>query len=134
MASSTDSNAAGTITVVKDPRLDELAKKEAEFNVQMTVAPKTARGYRLLLLSTNDRPMAMKVRTTLLQRYPDQKVYMSFLPPNIKLKFGNYIDRSEAENMKKEILREKLVTSNIYIVPETIEIKPEKPKEKEADN
>ena len=79
-----------------------------------------------MLLSTNDRTIAMKVRTLLLQRYPEQKVYMSFQPPYIKLKFGNFLDREEAEDYRKEILKNKMVASNIYLSAERIEVKPDK--------
>ena len=118
---------AGKVTVFKDSRLDELAKIEAGFNDVIVAKSKTtAKGYRLMLLSTNDRTLAMKVRTQLLQRYPDQKVYMSFQPPYIKLKFGNFLDKGEAEDYRKEILQNKMVTSNIYLSAERIEVKPEK--------
>ena len=121
---------AGKVIIIKDSRLDELAKIEAAFNEDMVAKAKTtARGYRLMLLSTNDRILAMKVRTQLLQRYPEQKVYMSFQPPYIKLKFGNFLDKEEAEDYRDEILRNKLVTSNIYLSAETIEVKPDKNKE-----
>ena len=121
---------AGKVTIIKDIRLDELAKIEAAFNEDMAAKAKTtARGYRLMLLSTNDRILAMKVRTQLLQRYPEQKVYMSFQPPYIKLKFGNFLDKEEAEDYRNEILKNKLVTSNIYLSAETIEVKPDKNKD-----
>ena len=121
---------AGKVTIIKDSRLDELAKIEAAFNEDMAAKAKTtARGYRLMLLSTNDRILAMKVRTQLLQRYPEQKVYMSFQPPYIKLKFGNFLDKEEAEDYRNEILKNKLVTSNIYLSAETIEVKPDKNKD-----
>ena len=121
---------AGKITIIKDSRLDELTKIEAAFNEDMAAKAKTtARGYRLMLLSTNDRILAMKVRTQLLQRYPEQKVYMSFQPPYIKLKFGNFLDKEEAEDYRKEILKYNLVTSNIYLSAETIEVKPDKNKD-----
>ena len=84
-----------------------------------------------MLLNTNDRPLAMKVRTQLLQHFPEQKVYMSFQPPYIKMKFGNFLDREEAESYKKDISRHKLVSGNIYIVPDNIEVKPDKNKDKE---
>ena len=120
----------GRVTIIKDSRLDELAKIEAAFNEDMAAKAKTtARGYRLMLLSTNDRVLAMKVRTQLLQRYPEQKVYMSFQPPYIKLKFGNFLDKEEAEDYRNEILKNKLVTSNIYLSAETIEVKPDKNKD-----
>lgn len=118
----------GIINVYKDERLDILAKKEAAFNEAnaYTLGPRSARGYRLMLLSTSDRPAAMRLRSELLRRFPEQKVYMSFQPPNIKLRFGNFIDRNDAEKYKKEITRTRLVINNIYVLPETIEVKPEK--------
>ena len=121
----------GKVTVYKDSRLDIVAKKEAEFNEALALGPKSAKGYRLMVLSTNDREKAMSLRARLLQRFPDQKVYMSFQPPYIKLKFGNFLDKAEADQYKKEILDNKLVATNIYLVPEIIEIKPDKNKDKE---
>jgi hypothetical protein len=131
LAQTTDTTVSGMVTVIKDSRLNELAKKELAYNEALAAAVKTAKGYRLKLLSTDNRPLAMKVRTQLLQRFPEQKVYMSFQPPYIQLKFGNFIDKEEAENYRNEIVKYKLVTSNIYLVQETIEIKPEKNKDKE---
>lgn len=121
----------GKVTVFKDTRLDILAKKEAEFNEALALGPKSAKGYRLMVLSTNDRAQAMNLRARLLQRFPEQKVYMSFQPPYIKLKFGNFLEKTEADQYKKEITSNKLVTTNIYLVPEIIEIKPDKNKDKE---
>jgi hypothetical protein len=121
----------GKVIIYKDSRLDILAKKEAEFNEALALGPKSAKGYRLMVLSTNDREKAMSLRARLLQRFPEQKVYMSFQPPYIKLKFGNFLEKSEADQYKKDIMDNKLVTTNIYLVPEIIEIKPDKNKEKE---
>jgi hypothetical protein len=132
-SSTPDSTTKGKLTVIKDNRLDELAKKEASFNEIVNLSPKSGNGYRLMVLSTNDRPLAMKVRAELLQRYPDQKIYMSFQPPNIKLKFGNYAEKADAENVRKEMLKNKIVTGNIYIVPDKIEIKPDKNKDASGD-
>lgn len=127
----------GSVTVFKDSRLDVLAKKETEFNdAKLPNGTYAGKGFRLMLLSTSDRAMAMKIRAQLLQRYPDQKVYMSFQAPYLKLKFGNFIDKNEAEKFKNEITKAKLITTNIYVVPEMIEVKADntKDKEKEKDN
>ena len=125
----------GKVTIYKDSRLNILAKKEAAFNEAngYSLGPRSAKGYRLMLLSTNDRPAAMKLRAQLLQRFPEQKVYMSFQPPYIKLRFGNFVDKADADKYKKEITRTKLVTNNIYLLNETIEVKPDKDKEKETN-
>ncbi len=130
---SQQSDIPGTVNVFKDNRLDIFAKKEIEYNEALALGPRNAKGYRLMLLSTNDRALAMNVRAQLLQRFPDQKVYMSFQPPNIKLKFGNFLEKPEAEKYKTEIARIKLITTNIYLVPEIIEVKPDKNKEKENE-
>jgi hypothetical protein len=121
-----DTGIAGKITVYKDSRLDVLAKKEAVINETSALGPRSAKGYRLMLLSTSDRPAAMSLRSQLLQRFPEQKVYMSFQPPYIKIRFGNFLEKADAEKYKKDIIRTKLVTNNIYLLPEIIEIKPDK--------
>ena len=119
----------GKVTVLKDSRLDILTRREAEFNEAIANGPRTTQGYRLMVMSTSDRSLAMNIRAQLLQRYPEQKVYMSFQPPNIKIKFGNFFDRAEADQYRQEFVRNKLVSSNIYIVPENIEIKGDKLRE-----
>ncbi|MEI8060304.1 MAG: hypothetical protein WCG67_09110, partial [Ferruginibacter sp.] len=87
-----DSVITGTVIVTKDPRLDILAKKEVEFNKLAALGPKAAQGFRLLVVNSNDRNYAMKIRAQLLQAYPEQKVYMTYQEPFIKLKFGNFLD------------------------------------------
>jgi hypothetical protein len=121
-----DSTTHGTVTVIKDYRIDVLFKKMAEYNESIVAGVRNAKGYRLMLLSTNDRNAAMQLRSVLLQQYPDQKVYMTFQSPYIKLKFGNFLERSDAEKFRKQLTSQKLVNGNIYILPEMIEVKPEK--------
>ncbi len=133
----TDSIITGTAVVIKDPRIDILGKKMAEYNASLgTVTYKngltSAKGYRLMVLSTNDREFAMKIRAQLYQMFPDQKQYMSYQMPNIKIKFGNFLERNDADKARKLILSTKLVTGNIYVLPETIEVKPPK-EEKEKE-
>lgn len=119
----------GNITVFMDSRLELLAKKEAELNEAIANGPKFAKGFRLMVLSTNDRTQAMNLRARLLQLFPEQKIYMSFQPPHIKVKLGNFLEKTEAEQYKKEIILNKLVSTEIYLLPEIIEIKTEKNKE-----
>ena len=131
---SKDTTNMGKVTVFQDSRLDALVKKEGESNEIYSLGPRSAKGYRLMLLNTSDRPAAMKLRSQLLERYPEQKLYMSFQPPYIKIKFGNFLEEEEAEKYKKEIIKNKLIVNNIYLLPEIIEIKPDKDKEKESTN
>jgi hypothetical protein len=128
-AQTTDSANTGKITVAKDPRLDILAKKELEFNKVAALGPKAAKGYRLLVVNSNDRNFAMKVRAQLLQTFPEQKVYMTFQAPFIKLKFGNFTDKNDAEKYRKMITNSKIITNNVFVVPDIVEVKPDKNKE-----
>lgn len=122
----------GNVTVNKDPRLDMLGKKLAEYNEAVAAKKaRAAKGYRLMLLSTSDRSRAMSVRSALIQQFPDHKVYMIFQSPFIKLKFGNFIDKKEAEAVRKQLLASGIISGNIYLIQETVEVKPEPRMEEE---
>jgi hypothetical protein len=116
------------VVVIRDPRLDLLEKKEYELNV---LSMKSAKGYRLLVMSSSDRAKVMSTRAKLLQQFPEQKVYMAFQAPNIKLKFGNFTDKSEAEHYRDLISSQKITTNNVYVVPDIVEVKPDKLKDKD---
>lgn len=128
-----DTATTGKITIYQDSRMDTLVKKEIESNEIYMLGPKLTKGYRLMLLNTNNRTAAMNLRAQLLKRYPDQKVYMSYQPPYIKIKFGNFADEEEAEKFKKEIIKVKIVANNIYVLPEIVETKPARNTEKENE-
>jgi hypothetical protein len=75
----------------------------------------------------------MAVRAKLLQQFPDQKVYMTFQFPYIKLKFGNFVEKADAERFRDLLTKMQIVTTNVYVVPEVVEVKPDKVKVKEED-
>jgi len=116
------------VIIFKDPRLDLLAKKEMEFNANSV---RSAKGYRLFVLKSNDRNEVMRVRSQLLQTFPDQKPYMIFQAPFIKLKFGDFVEKADAEKARDLILKTKIVPGSVYLVPEIVEVKPDKNKETE---
>ena len=118
----------GKVTVMKDPRLDILGKKELEFN---TLGLKAAKGFRLLVMNSNDRDKVMAVRAKLLQAFPDQKVYMTFQFPYLKLKFGNFVEKADAERFRDLLTKMNIVTTNVYVVPEVVEVKADKLKQEE---
>ena len=122
----TDTLVNGNVTVIKDPRIEILGNKMAEYYESLSHKTRMGQGYRLLVLNTNDRILAMNVRTQLLQLYPEHKLYTIFKSPFIRLKFGNFEDQEEAEKMKNQLLAAGIITGNIYVVPERIEIKPDK--------
>lgn len=124
----TDSVIRGTVSIVKDERIDLLGKKMTEYNESLANKIHLVKGYRLMLLSTTDRTRAMEVRSQLMQQFPEHNVYMTFQSPYIRLKFGNFIEKDDAEKMRKTLVQAKLITGNIYVVPEMVEMKPDKTK------
>ena len=113
------------VVIKKDARVDVLGKKMLAYNIGLSKNIRSGKGYRLMVLSTNDRNLAMQLRSKLLQQYPEHKVYMIYQNPFIKLKMGNFVEKEEAENFKKQLLKQKIMPGNIYVLPENIELKPE---------
>lgn len=118
----TDSTVA-KVTINKDPRLDILAKVQVDMNKN---AARFGKGYRLFVLKSDNREYAMKVRAYLLQNFPEEKVIMTYQSPFIKMKFGDFVEKKDAEKVRDQILKGGVVTGNIYVVPDTIELKPDK--------
>ena len=111
------------VIIHKDPRIDILQKKQLELNTNfLKVIARSAMGYRLQVLSTNDRVLAMKTRTDLLQKFPEQKNYMIYQAPYVKLRFGNFRTKDEAEIYRKQISK-MLNGATIYLIEERIEVK-----------
>src|SRR6478672_3913110 len=61
-----DSMVYGKVTLQKDRRMDILGDKMYEYNVSLSKKARMGKGYRLMLLSTSDRNLAMNLRTRLL--------------------------------------------------------------------
>ncbi len=132
-ATPADTTLPGKVTVNKDPRLDLLAKAQVDIAIMNTkMAARFTKGYRLFVLKTDDRDYAMKVRAYLLQNFPEEKVIMTYQAPFIKMKFGDFVDKEDAEKVKKQITRDGVVKGGIYVVPDTIEVKPDKDAKEET--
>jgi hypothetical protein len=112
------------IVVHKDPRIDMLVKKQIEINEASTrSARRFAPGYRILVLNTNNREKVLAAKTQIYKRYPDLKTYMMWQAPFFKLKVGNFRDREEAEAFLPEM--KKIFPTGVYVLKETIEVRPE---------
>lgn len=112
------------VVVFKDYRLDILKRKELEINTAiLKEQARRAQGYRLMVLNTNDKDYAFKIRAELLKMFPEQKLYMWFANPYIRIKFGNFKTKEEADIYRKQISN-LLNGASIYYIPETIEVDP----------
>lgn len=117
---------SNNVFVVKDSRIDLLAKKKAEINKKAADARRPTKGYRIQVLNTTDRNQALAAKSKLLAQYPEHKTYLMYTAPYFKIRFGNFVERAEADELKKELA--KMFPTGVFIIPSDIEYKapPEK--------
>ncbi len=114
-----------TLIVHKDDRMDALVKKQASINERSKkITGRTMRGYRLLVLNTNSRDEAIDAKTKIYKHFPDQKAYLTYQSPFFKLKAGNFQTREEARRYQS--LMNSIFPKGVFIIGDTIEVKPEK--------
>jgi hypothetical protein len=61
-------------------------------------------GYRIQLISTQDRTEALEIKKQADERY-DLPVYIDFEPPNYKVRIGNYSSNEEAMRVQETLRR-----------------------------
>ena len=123
-----DSN---SVIIHTDPRLDLLIDKQAEIN-KATSVKRTDKGYRLLIISTNNRNEAIAAKTKVYTYFPDLKAYLWYQAPYFRVKAGNFKDRKEAEDLQKRM--NGFFPKGVYIMNDIIELKPQKDGDLPDDN
>lgn len=117
-------NAADTIIVHKDARIDILTEKQVAINkiTSKMTANGLFKGYRLQVLNTRSRDDAFKTKASLLENFPDEKVYILYQSPYFKVRIGNFVKRNDAENFRRQL---SLFSANpAYVVEDAIEYIP----------
>ena len=78
----------------------------------------------MLVVNTNKRDEAVAAKTKVYTFFPELKSYLIYQTPYFKLKVGNFKDKKEAEEYRERL--QKYVPKGVYIMNDTIEVKPEK--------
>lgn len=113
---------AGPLVVEKDPRLDQLIKKQIEINdVSTRESRRFVQGFRIQVMNSPDRQKVFAAKAKIYEQFPDYKPYLLYQSPNYKLRVGNFKTQDEAEDAMKQLSR--LFPSGLYIIPDTIELK-----------
>jgi hypothetical protein len=121
---------SSSVTVHKDPRIDQLVKKQIEINEYTTRDDRRyTQGFRILVVSTNDRNKANDAKMKLYKNFPELKAYLMYQSPYFKLKAGNFKDQKEAEVYLKKM--QVYFPTGIYIIRDIIEVNPDKSAELE---
>lgn len=114
----------GSVVVHKDPRLDMLVNKQIEINeITTRQSRRSAPGFRILVISSNNRNTVIDAKTKIYRQFPELKAYMMYQAPFFRLKVGNFRDREEAETYAGDI--QPLFDGKVYVVPDTVEIRPD---------
>ena len=112
------------VVVNKDPRIDMLVNKQIEINeVTTRNSRRAAPGFRILVISSNDRNKVIEAKTKMYREFPELKAYMMYQSPFFRLKVGNFRERPDAEEYLSQIQR--FYPTGVYIVTDTIEVRPE---------
>jgi hypothetical protein len=121
------------VIVHKDARIDLLIKKQVQINEETSrEARRVGKGYRLLVINTNKRDEAVEAKTKVYTFFPELKSYLIYQSPYFKLKVGNFKERKDAEEYRERL--QKYFPKGVFIMNDTIEVKPEKETETVSRN
>ena len=102
-----------------------LEKKQIQINELTTRdARRRVQGFRILVISTNDRNKATNAKIKIYQEFPELRAYLEWQPPYMKLKVGDFKNREEAEPYLSSIQR--FFPTGVYIIRDVIEVNPDK--------
>lgn len=110
------------VVIHKDPRIDLLVKKQIQINEETSrEGRRIGKGYRLLVINTNNRDEATAAKATVYTFFPELKSYLIYQSPYFKLKVGNFRDKKEAEEYQLRL--QKYFPKGVFIMNDTIELK-----------
>lgn len=101
----------GVVNYQADARIDGLMQ-------EFTQHAQTIKGYRVQI-HLGERKAAEDVKRAFLLKYPDVPTYLSWLPPNFRVRVGDLRTRVEAERLLRTL---KADHPGSYIVPDDIEL------------
>jgi len=123
---------SSSVIIHKDDRLDLLVKKQVQINEETSRdARKAGKGFRLMIMNTNNRDEAIAAKTKVYTHFPELKAYLSYQSPYFKLKVGNFKERKDAEEYQKKL--NIYFPKGVFIMNDVIEIKLGKNNEDETN-
>ncbi len=117
------------VELIKDYRIDLLVKKQAQINRVAVYKNSNGdyKGYRIMVMNTNNRGLAYKTRSDILRRYPEQSVYMAYQSPYFKIKMGDFLKKDDAIELKKDL--DKMFKQGVFVIQDIIKLTPEQEEE-----
>lgn len=113
------SQAQGSVTVHKDPKIDNVLEYMYR---QMVPLRERLWGFRLQLLTTSSREQANNMKSDFIGLYPQVRSYVTYSAPTFKVRVGDFRTREEASEFMLEI-RPRF--PGAFIVEDLVEIRNE---------
>ena len=99
--------------------LPSFSTEEIDNKDNLDLSSDLVKGYRVQIIISQNENELKEIQESLMQSV-DQKIYIIFELPNYKLRVGNFLNRKEAENFQKKIVR--LGYRTAWVVPTMIEM------------
>ena len=99
--------------------LPSFSSEEIDKKDNLDLSSDLVKGYRVQIIISQNENELKEIQESLMQSV-DQKIYIIFELPNYKLRVGNFLNRKEAENFQKKIVR--LGYRTAWVVPTMIEM------------
>jgi len=99
--------------------LPSFSTEEIDKKDNLDLSNDLVKGYRVQIIISQNENELKEIQESLMQSV-DQKIYIIFELPNYKLRVGNFLNRKEAENFQKKIVR--LGYRTAWVVPTMIEM------------
>jgi hypothetical protein len=110
------------VVVTKDPRIDQLVKKQIEINeVTTRESRRFVQGFRIQVANSPDRDKVLAAKAKVYEQFPDWKAYLLYQSPNYKLRVGNFKTQEEPQHAVKQMT--KFIPGGVYIIQDVIELK-----------
>jgi uncharacterized protein YdhG (YjbR/CyaY superfamily) len=105
------------VSQAEPPHINEQVNGVIEQIASRNKAKTTERGYRIQVFSGNNRTEYEKARGYILQYFPNLETYVSYSQPTYKLKVGDFLSRTEAENhlssLQSRFVAAKIIYDNV---------------------
>lgn len=108
----------GTVTVIKDPRIDTVLAKRAELS-NSPLSANAANGFRVQFFMGSNRTEAYSAQAKFNELYPEIRTYISYTEPNFKVKAGDFKTRLEASRLMEQLRKQ---FTSLIIIPEKINL------------
>jgi len=98
----------GTVTEVKDPRIDSVIAKRLELSKQPSSpqAQNSGNGFRVQIFMGSNRTDAYNSQAKFNDLYPDIKSYIIYIEPDFKVKVGDFRTRLEASRLMEQLRKQ----------------------------